>query len=413
MYPWQKDTLKAFLDKQGTGRVVVVKSRRQCGKTFMCCAALTYYACTMPGSVSAIIEPTNAQARKIFKSIISGLHLAKLIKSKNETFLTIELVNGSTIMFKSAQVKDGLRGYTISGALILDEAAYLQPDILELVLPWTQVHKAPMMLVSTPRVKDGIFFNYWKEGFQSDKVISIDWCKYDTSELLSDEMIAQYRKILTSNQFRSEIMGEFLDTDGMVFTNLDDVLIPNGQPSTGIKSYMGIDFGRGDEKDYTSISVFDEGLNMSYLRYFNDLSTLQQVDLISEIMIGLPGLTYVNAENNSIGKPMIDLIVKRLNDEGQGYLTSKINRWTTTNTSKASLVKTMQVGIEQRNIRLYDDPNLILQYGAYEMEYNPRTLVVRYNGAYGTNDDIVMSTMLAYQGVVDNRNVGQYIISIV
>ena len=408
LYPWQKDVVDQFCNQAGTGKVVVVKSRRQCGKTFMCCSILLHYACTYPNTTSAIIEPTNAQARKVFKTISKALDGTGILKSKNETFLTIELVNGSTIMFKSAQIKEGLRGYTISGTIVLDEAAYLPPDILELVLPWRQVHKAPMMLVSTPRVKEGTFYGYWKEGLEGKNVTSIDWAEYDTSELLDENTIEQYRKVLTKNQFRSEILGEFLDSDGLVFNYLRENAIPD-TPGKYNRVYGGIDFGAGDGNDFTSFSVINEKGEMVYLDYFNDLSTLQQIErLTADIMSFGNAFVSINMENNSLGKPLIDLIINSLNEKGQQVLVSKINRWVTTNSSKSELVKDFQVALEQSKVKIFNNPTLINQFTSYEAEYNPRTQIITYNGAYGTHDDLVMSTMLAYNAYYKNSLRGTY-----
>lgn len=410
LYPWQKDVVDQFCNQSGTGKVVVIKSRRQCGKTFMCCAILLHYACTYPNTTSAIIEPTNAQARKVFKTLVKSIDGTGILKSKNETFLTIELVNGSTIMFKSAQIKEGLRGYTISGTIILDEAAYLPADILELVLPWRQVHKAPMMLVSTPRVKDGVFYNYWKEGFEGGNVVSIDWAEYDTSVLLDDDTIEQYRRTLTSNQFRSEILGEFLDDEGLVFQYVRENTIPDA-PGKYTRVFGGVDFGAGDGNDYTSFSVLNEHGEMVFLDYFNNLSTLQQVErLTADIMSFGNAFVSINMECNSLGKPMIDLISKSLNDNNQQVLVSKINRWLTTNSSKSELVKDYQVALEQGKTKLFDNKTLINQFTAYEAQYNPKTQVITYNGAYGTHDDLVMSTLMAYNAYYKSSSMGNYAI---
>ena len=408
LYPWQKDAVNQICNKPGSGRVVVIKSRRQCGKTFTCCATLLHYACTYPNTTSAIIEPTNAQARKVFKTIVKAIDGTGILKSKNETFLTVELINGSTIMFKSAQIKEGLRGYTITGVIILDEAAYLPSDILELVLPWRQVHKAPMMLVSTPRVKDGVFYSYWKEGLEGQNVISIDWSEYDTSELLDNDTIEQYRRTLTTNQFKSEILGEFLDDDGLVFQFVHENTIPD-TPGKYQRVYGGLDFGAGDKNDYTAFSVFNENGEMVFLDYFNDLSTLQQVErLTADILSFGNAWVSINMEANSLGKPLIELIKKSLNDNGQRVIVSKINEWITSNGSKSELVKDFQVALEQAAVKIFDNKMLVNQFCAYEAEYNPKTQVITYNGAYGTHDDLVMATLMAYNAYYKFSNKGTY-----
>ena len=412
LYPWQKAVTDTICNKPGSGLKVVVKAPRQRGKSFVSQGVLCHYALTYNNTVSAIVEPTNAQARKVFKSIKNGLWETGVVKKANETFLEIEFINGSRIMFKSAESGDNLRGYTVSGVLVLDEAAFVSQEILELVLPWLNVHNAPMLIVSTPKIRDGVFYNYWREGIEgSNNVISIDWCDYDTSALLSADMVEQYRKTLTSNQFRSEILGEFLDDEGLVFQYVRENTIDEIVPKHCSRCYGGLDFGTGNGGDFTSFSVFDDTGHMCYLDYFNDLSTLQQVErLVNDILIFGNKFVSLNAENNSIGSPLIDLIVKSLTDKGQNLIASKINRWTTTNKSKGELVNQMQVAFEQGTTKIFDNKTLINQFTAYEAEYNPKTQVVTYNGAYGTHDDLVMSTMLAWNAYVTSTNLGQYCI---
>ena len=412
LYPWQKAVTDVVCDKMNSGLVCCVKAPRQRGKSYVCEGILLHYAINYAHTINGLVSPTMAQARKVYKEIVNAIYESGIIKKKNETLLEIELINGSSIFFKSAEVRDGLRGYKVSGILILDEAAFLSPDLLELVLPWRQVSNAPMVLVSTPKIRDGVFYNYFKEGLDGKgNVVSIDWCDWDTSELISPEMVEQYRKILTANQFKSEILGEWLDDDGMVFSFIQENTIPSIVSQNYGKAYVGIDFGAGGGGDYTSISAFDENGKMIFLDYWNDLTTFQQVERLTGDLLSLgPRIAHINAENNSIGSPLIDLLIRSLNEQKQAVLVAKINRWITTNKSKSELVQQMQVALEQGKVKLFDDKMLLAQFGAYEAEYNPKTQVVTYNGAYGTHDDIVMSTMLAWNAYFANVTSGQYCI---
>lgn len=412
LYPWQKAVTDVVCDRMNSGLVCCVKAPRQRGKSYVCEGILLHYAINYAHTINGLVSPTMAQARKVYKEIVNAIYESGIIKKKNETLLEIELINGSSIFFKSAEVRDGLRGYKVSGILILDEAAFLSPDLLELVLPWRQVSNAPMVLVSTPKIRDGVFYNYFKEGLDGKgNVVSIDWCDWDTSELISPEMVEQYRKILTANQFKSEILGEWLDDDGMVFSFIQENTIPSIVSQNYGKAYVGIDFGAGGGGDYTSISAFDENGKMIFLDYWNDLTTFQQVERLTSDLISLgPRIAHINAENNSIGSPLIDLLIRSLNEQKQAVLVAKINRWITTNKSKSELVQQMQIALEQGKVKLFDDKMLLAQFGAYEAEYNPKTQVVTYNGAYGTHDDIVMSTMLAWNAYFANATTGQYCI---
>lgn len=409
LYPWQKAVTDTICGKPGSGLKVVVKAPRQRGKSFVSQGVLCHYALSYKNTVSAIVEPTNAQARKVFRSIKNGLWESGVIKKANETFLEIEFINDSRIMFKSAESGDNLRGYTVSGILVLDEAAFVSQEILELVLPWLNVHNAPMLIVSTPKIRDGVFYNYWKEGIENTKnVVSIDWTEWDTSELLSADMMEQYRRTLTANQFRSEILGEWLDDEGLVFSYLRENTIPD-TPGKYVKTYLGIDFGAGDNNDYTSLSAFNERGEMVFLDYFNNLTTLQQIERLTNDIMSFGGsIVSINAENNSIGKPLIDLIIQSLNQNNRQVTVSKINRWVTTNASKGELVNDFQIALEQGDVKIFDNKMLLTQFSAYEAEYNPKTQVITYNGAYGTHDDLVMSTMLAYNAYKKQAATGNY-----
>lgn len=375
----------------------------------MCIGILLHYAINQAHSISAMISPTLAQSRKVFKEIVNGIFNSGIISKKNETLLEIELINGSTIFFKSSEMGDGLRGFSINGILILDEAAYLTDDILELILPWRQVSNAPMLLVSTPKIRNGAFYSYWAQGIGDDEnVKSIDWCDWDTSSMISEDMIRQYKKVMTKNQFRSEILGEWLDDDGMVFTNITENVM-DYEVTASTSYYGGIDFGAGNTGDYTSLTIFNEKGEMVFLDYFNDLGTFQQVDrLINDLTPFLPKMKRIYAENNSIGSPFIDLIIKTAKEQRLTQLTNVLERWTTSNSSKQKLVTQFCAGLEHSEVKLLNDRILINQLSSYEATYNNKTQTISYNGAYGTNDDSVMSTMIAWYAYKNGNMSGIY-----
>ena len=409
LFPWQKEVTDYICNAKGSGKVCVVKAPRQRGKSYMCEGILLYYAINQPHSINAMISPTLAQSRKVFKEIVNGIYSSGIIAKKNETLLEIELVNGSTIFFKSSEMGDGLRGFKVDGILILDEAAYLTDDILELILPWRQVSNAPMLLVSTPKIKQGAFYSYWVQGFEEGtNVKSVDWCDWDTSCMITAEMIRQYKKVMTANQFKSEILGEWLDDDGMVFTNITNNII-DYEVTASTSYYGGIDFGAGNTGDYTSLTIFNENGEMVFLDYFNDLGTFQQVDrLIGDLTPFLPKMKKIYGENNSIGSPFIDLIIKTAKEQRLSQLTNTLERWTTSNSSKQKLVTQFCAGLEHSEVKLLNDRVLINQLASYEATYNNKTQTISYNGAYGTHDDSVMSTMIAWYAYKNGNMSGVY-----
>jgi len=52
-------------------------------------------------------------------------------------------------LFSAEQGVDALQGYTCE-LLIIDEAAYLNPDVIDAVMPYVNTTKGPIIMFSTP-----------------------------------------------------------------------------------------------------------------------------------------------------------------------------------------------------------------------------------------------------------------------
>lgn len=399
----QKAVHNAILNKKD--KVVIVKSKRQCGKSYMAINLLLWYAINHNGSTSMLVSITLAQSRKIFKELVNAIEKTNIIKKKNEQTLEIELINKSIIYFKSSeQGTDALRGYTIKqGILILDECSFLSEDILQAVLPFTNVYKAPILMLSTPKFKNCFFYRYFQMGLDKsqDKYVSIDWNDYDTSEFLSEEQLNDYKKILPSNQFKTEFLGEFLDDEGVVFTNYKKCV---KSPKNGkYGCFVGIDWGTGQGQDYTSISILNKECEQVGYYSFNNLNTTQTIDRITEILKEVVDTELVLCESNSIGTPMTELLMtknKHLN----------IQTSTTTNQSKAEMVSMLQVAFENETISILNEPQQLNEIGSYECTFNPKTKNVTYNAPQGLHDDAVISLMLSLKAYNQGNKKGKYII---
>lgn len=387
-----------------SGRMFVVKSKRQLGKSMMCANILLQVGLTYLATTSILVSPTLSQARKIYKDIVNAVGENSAIKKKNETLLEITLINNSQILFKSAEQREALRGYTVSGVLILDEAAYLPDSIAELVLPWTTVKKAPILVVSTPNTKSGLFYQWYIEGLNpasQSKVVTIDWNEWDTSEFLPQDRIDMFRKIMPKGQFRSEILGEFVDEGTGVFTLLPDTFTSTA--TTDSPLYLGIDFANGDGGDYTVVSGFNDKGEQALLQYTNTLTPVQQIEWISSILQQYQKqIKGVTAEKNSMGLAFIDLL-------RQKNPSVNINEFVTSNTSKREIIDTMVAAIGEGSMKLINDPEQRKQYICYQMEIT-RSGLITYNG-YSAHDDIVMANAFAWK--TKTSNFGAYTVSVV
>lgn len=411
-YPHQRAVHDAMAGCSGSGKIFVVKAKRQVGKTTMAENILLKTALEKRGSLSCLVEPTLDQSRRVYKDLVKAIEHSPLIKRKNDSLLEIEFINGSQIIFKSAEQRDNLRGFTITGVLIIDECAFIQDDIYDILQPSTDVHAAPILLISTPKLKQGFYYRYYTAGASgtNPNIVSIDFNDFDTSYLLPKDKLEQYRTMMPRAQFTTEYLGEFLDSDAILFTNIKECVAPPALVDDGI--YVGIDWGTGTGGDYTSVCAFNAGRQMAFIDYFNDKSTFEQARYIADLLsLNAGKVKGVLAESNSIGTPMIALLKDELDKRGQRGVSRLVTPFVTTNAEKVRLVNQLQVALEQKNITLLDDPGLLTQLAAYEATYNPKTNTVSYNAPQGLHDDNCISTMLALDALESTRRTGVYNIS--
>lgn len=391
----------------GSGKIYVVKARRQVGKSIMVEQELLRFAITYKGTVSACVCPTLNQARKMFQDIINCIFDSGVVKKKNETLLEIDLINGSKIFFKSAEQKDSLRGYTISGLLCVDECSFISDDVFYgLLLAWTNVHKAPILLTSTPKFKQGFYWNYWMLGLDENQpdVISIDFNNYDTSALLSPDKLEQYRTMLPKGQFLTEYMGEFLDSQSIVFGDFKECI--NKNPIKEYKElYIGIDWGSGVGSDSTVVSAINERSEQVFMLRFNNKRSVEQVDYIVQYLKPFKAkIKLVIAECNGVGQPLVDALKTALNGE------IRIEEFATTNASKIRIINQLQVAFEQRQISILDEEQQTNELSMYEAKVNSKGTVT-YNAPSGLNDDTVIALMLALEAKRKKNKTGSYNIS--
>ena len=370
-------------------KIFVVKAMRQVGKSAMAENELLRFALIFNNSVNGYIAPTLKLSKKTYRELKQILSDTNLLKSYNGSDLIIELINGSTINFFSAEQGDNLRGFTITGLLVVDEAAFISDDVYnDNISPWTDFHKAVTLIISTPKFFKGFFYNFYIAGndMYNDRVESFDWSDYDVSYIRSEESLESKRRIMPSIKFKSEYLGLFVQGEGSVFGKFDNLIID--KPTNMNKLYFGLDWGTGSGKDSTVLIAFNEFGELCYIWSTNSLSPTKQIDTLVDIINGFGNkVKGLLVEENSIGKVYYDMLVQR---------NVKVSKFNTTNKSKRKLVEDFQVAIEQSQIKLINNETLKIQLSAYESKETTSGNMT-YNAPDGMNDDYVIASMLAYR----------------
>lgn len=391
-YLWQKAVHTILKENSKKANLmVVIKAKRQVGKSIMLENILLEKAITSNGSTSILLTPTLKQSRKVYKDIIKAIEHTPLIKKKNETLLELQLLNNSEIIFISAEQKENLRGYT-ADLLCIDEAAYISDDVFGIVMPFCNVKKAPIVICSTPKFKTGMFYKFYSMG-GTGNIFTVDFNNYDTSIMLSNEMLEIYRQTLPKLQFQTDYLGLFADLNSELFGDVSKLI--NNKPFYNNNYYIGIDWGTGQGKDYTAISVFNSLGQMIHLNQWNDLDETQTITKIAEIIEEYKPIK-VSVEFNSIGSIFYSLLKQKLPN-------INIQKFITTNESKNNLVRTLQLGIQNKQISFLTNQTLFQQMAIYQIQQT-KTGKTTFNAANGYNDDLLFATMLAYKLTMNNNN---------
>lgn len=404
LFPWQRAVHEGLLKNGvGSGHIHVVKSKRQVGKTQLIIGELLFFGINNPKTINGCISPTLNQSRKIYKDILRAIESSGVLAKKNDSLLELTFINGSVIIFKSAEQKDNLRGFTFTGLLCIDEAAYINNDVFSIIKPSTDVWKCPMLITSTPKFRLGFFFELFEKGNTGyPNISSYDFNDYDTSVLLSKEALEMYRRMLPKNQFLTEYLGEFLDSDSSVFSGFKECI--RSQINNDFSHiYVGVDWGNGTNNDDTVICALNERGEQVFLEYFNNKNTTEQIEYIySYLKPFMPKIRNILCECNSLGKPLTELLRNKINKSGL------VQDWITTNESKARLVSGLQVAFEQKQITLMDDDKQTAELSMYEASYNLKTGNVSYNAPNGGHDDICIGLMLSLESKRMKNTTGVY-----
>lgn len=389
---WQKEVYDDVHNAQGNGNIYVVKSKRQVGKSCLAAVLLIEYALT-DKCISVVVEPTQAQSRRLFKQICDMMQPTGLVKSANSQLLTMEFENGSEILFKSAEQRDALRGFTVSGLLVIDEAAFIPDAIFEILYPTADANNAPILIISTPLFCSGEFYNLYMRGMSGDKhTKSYNWSKYDTSKYLSKEKLEHYRETISSLKFKSEYLGEFISEGSYIFGNISNCIYADKNENSPV--YAGIDWGAGNGGDYTVMTLMDKYGVITEIYAFNDLGPVEQINKIRDIIKSKPSLKTICVEMNSIGTIYYDMLKKGVDKD--------IRKFQTTNDSKREIIEQLITAFQTQKIGIPYDEELILELQHYSVEKTVKGYT--YNGADGVHDDYVMALALCYDTYKKKRD---------
>ena len=377
----QKEVISKFSNSEH--KFGIMASPRQFGKSLLGQNLLLYWLLREPNQKGAWISPIYNQSKKVFQELTNAAH--NLIKHKNKADLSITFLNGSTLIFLSAERYDSIRGFSFNH-MVIDEGAFIKEvAINEAILPTLTAIGKKCFIISTPKGKNW-FYNYYIRGNQENKTyISFKGRSVD-NPYADQDFIKQQHLSLPEDIYRQEYLAEFTDAGSEVFRGLDQVcLLDKFETTSRDKCFFGIDTGLSN--DFSALSIQNEAGRVLYMEKRNGENI---TDIANHFLSVLSRFNIIGGyvETNGIGAAMYDLIKPKQR---------KATGFTTTQDSKTTIVRGMIEDIEQENIELpseefYPDLYKEMTLYTYKLGSNGKLSFTHPNGEH---DDLVDALMLS------------------
>lgn len=371
-------------------KFLIARWSRQCGKTIFAEIMLIEYLCKKY-TFNAYISPTFAQGKKVFAELCQLLEGTGIIKKANASDLKIESTYGSTLKFFSMESPTSIRGNTISGILVMDEAAFFPVQLssgedpyYNVIFPIIKARRPKVLVISTPNGRQGMYYDLYLKAFNGEQGYKQITATIYDDDLISNEEIEELKKGYPPLAFKQEFEVEFLDNALTVFPNFENCF--DGSYSGG-KCWIGIDPSSvGD--DNTIVSVVNEKNEVRQHKIDGSLDSkyAQIAKLINKYN---PVATYI--ENNSIGEVMANEIKKQLVRKSNFY------SFTTTNESKKQYISLLAVDIANNNIHFEEDNRLLYSELSTFTFKLTKSGNITYAAKEGYHDDTVTSLGVCLQ----------------
>lgn len=167
-----------------------------------------------PGSVGMMIAPTYPMLKDAL--LRTFVELARpMITEFNKSDYHVKLMNGSEVLFRSADNPDRLRGPNL-GWFALDEAAMMTREALDIMLGRLRLAPGNAWLTTTPRGR-----NHWLYDFVTAEGEGVKVVRAGTADnpFLPKDFIGMLERQYTGDFLRQELLGEFIEMGGAVFAD--------------------------------------------------------------------------------------------------------------------------------------------------------------------------------------------------
>ena len=201
---------------ESTAKQGILNCSRQWGKSTVSAAKALYRACTVPGCLVLVSAPTERQSAEWMRKVrgmaqkIAG---KKALRGDGISRISLVLPNGSRIVGLPG-TDETVRGYSDVSMVLIDEAARVSEEMYKCLRPMMAVSDGDVWLMSTPRGRQGFFYDAWEHG-------GPDWFRVlgpaTECARIKPAFLERERGVMGALSFRQEYLGEFVDNGTGLF----------------------------------------------------------------------------------------------------------------------------------------------------------------------------------------------------
>ena len=197
--PWQETYLRA-----PHGAAILALTARQVGKTTVAAWGIAHSMVFSPASLSVIACPAQRQSAEAVRRVREALLKAGQ-KLQSDNVYGLELANGSRALALPGS-DDSIRGLTVDGWIVADEAARLPEDLIAALRPMrARRPQARLAMLSTAWSRTDPFWTAWASDDLS--YIRLRATADSNSELFAPGFLEQERRALGEHAFNREYLG--------------------------------------------------------------------------------------------------------------------------------------------------------------------------------------------------------------
>lgn len=240
------------------------------------------------GSTGMVLAPTYPMLRDAtLRTFLDLAQRGGILESFNKAEMAASIIGDRTVLFRSADAPDRLRGPNL-GWFYLDEAAMMKPEVWLIMIGRLREDPAKAWVTTTPRGKNWLY----QEFVKTDGEHEIIRASSKTNPFLPVDFVRVLEETYDDRFAAQEIGGEFLDesfggllaeywVDRMssVSAEADKQRLAYRLPNP---SYMGVDLGEGTGRDRT-VAVIVDRFGIIHLSQSNQVGIPEAANWIADL----------------------------------------------------------------------------------------------------------------------------------